>query len=495
MKKISISFVLLMFAAIASYGQNPYKGEIKVIFGEISRNEEKITLEAEVDLSALKLGSNNMITFTPVFTSADSTEKITFAPVTVSGEKRAKYIRREQYYLRQATDLEETLRVVDKKTRGVKIPLHYSIPFQEWMRNSQMIVVEEISGCCDDLQVYTDGNRYKIHQGPHIRFREPYEPVFSISYLPAPKTDSKIMNETYSAQLNFQSGKSLLLRQFGNNERNLNEVDKIITQFKNDSLLTIRRIMVYGYASPEGNTANNLKLSKERAQAFVAYIHFNHHFYEADNIITSYGHGEDWSGLRKAVEKYPHFNDKERVLNIIDNIYAPQQRKAALKSLSGGRTYSMLLNELFPPLRRNEYTIEYEVRGFSAKEGAEIFQTRPQLLSLEELFMVANLYEHDLEKYKQAFDVAARLFPDSHVAQFNVSAMEIENGSYDTAIKRLKNFDTHEAFNNLGIAYWYKQEYDKAKVFLQRAADFGNPEADYNLSEFEKWAEMGNLRE
>lgn len=86
----------------------------------------------------------------------------------------------------------------------------------------------------------------------------------------------------------------------------------------------------------------------------------------------------------------------------------------------------MLLNEYYPALPAMNLTITYELRGFTPEEAKVIFHTRPQLLSLNEMFMVANIMNTIRKSSKTLFDVAVRLYPNSPVAQFNVAAMEME---------------------------------------------------------------------
>lgn len=489
MQKLIIFLSLILVITPGVYARYPDKGEIKVNFKERMQSRETVTLQADIDLSCLLLGTNEIVTFTPALLSLDGEQEITFEPVSVAGKRRAKSILRRDYFGRKKSEPSEHFRIVTKRKPVDYIPVDISLPFQKWMARSQMVIVEQTAGCCNNTRIYGDGNDFKLYTGSPNMFPEPYKPAYSVIYREAPKEDVKILQETYSAQLNFHVNKTNLLRDFGNNARVLAEADEIINRMKTDSLLTIKRIMVKGYASPEGNAASNQRLSEGRANAFVGYLHDQHRFYRADRIITAEGLGEDWEGLRKAVEQRGDFDDKERVLDILANTPDAERRKSALKSLSGGRTYKMMLDEIYPSLRRNEYTIEYEVRGFNAQEAQALLGSRPKLLSLEEMFMVANMYAHDTEEYKQVFDVAARIYPDSPIAQFNVGAMEIENGSYDTAIKRLEKFDTPDALNNLGVAYWYKGEYAIAREYLERAIEAGNQQAEYNLVEFEKWLE------
>lgn len=133
--------------------------------------------------------------------------------------------------------------------------------------------------------------------------------------------------------------------------------------------------------------------------------------------------------------------------------------------------------------------IEYEVRGFNTQEAKALVWSRPQLLSLNEFFMVAGLYEPSSREYRDIFDIAARMYPESQVAQFNTGAMEVENGVYDEAVERLSAIESPESWNNLGIAYWHKGEYDKALDFFRRAADAGLDAAQENLRQYNRWLE------
>lgn len=488
MKKITILFLALILPAIACLADNPYDGEVRVDFAEYTKTNDLVTFNAVIDLGDLGLGRNQMVTFTPALRSLDGSYEVKFEQVVVAGKRRAKSLKRTQYFRGTVPEAygAKNFTVVARRNRQTEIPLSYTLPFEKWMRSSQMVVVEQTSGCCNDAMAYADGRDSHTYAGAANVFPEPYKPVFTVSYVTPPVEAVKVQSDTYSARLQFQVNKSDLLKNFGDNARILAEADGIISRVKSDTLLTIRHIGVKGYASPEGNAASNMRLSRDRAQAFVNYLYSSHGFNASSRMITSEGLGEDWAGLREAVGS-SWFGDREKVLAIIDGTADINRRKSQLRGISGGRTYRMMLENMYPPLRRNEYTIEYEIRGFTPLEAREVFRTRPQLLSLNEMFMVANLYERDSEEFRQVFDVAARLFPDSQVAQLNVAAMEIDNGSYDTAVRRLADQDSPEALNNMGVAYWAKGEYEQALGMFRKAADKKDANAPQNIAEYEKW--------
>ena len=144
--------------------------------------------------------------------------------------------------------------------------------------------------------------------------------------------------------------------------------------------------------------------------------------------------GEDWEGLRKAVEAST-LPDKQEILRIIDEVPNPDARDAELMKLSDGTTYRILLNHYYPPLRRTDYTIAFNVKDFSVEEARGYLKTNPKLLSLNEMFLVAQSYPPDSKEFKEVFDIAVRLYPNDPVAIVNSAAADIENGNFTAALR------------------------------------------------------------
>ena len=98
---------------------------------------------------------------------------------------------------------------------------------------------------------------------------------------------------------------------------------------------------------------------------------------------------EDWAGLRAYVAK----NDlplKEEILSIIDKNESDfDVKEERIKALDGGKVYAALLQDCYPALRHSDYTVRYVVRGFDVEEAKQIIKLRPQQLSLQEMFLVA----------------------------------------------------------------------------------------------------------
>lgn len=195
--------------------------------------------------------------------------------------------------------------------------------------------------------------------------------------------------------------------------------------------------------------------------------------------------GEDWIGLRNTI-KASNLSDRDEILKVLD-ISDINKRKAQLKALNGGRTYRMLLDDYYPALRRIDYTLAYIARPFDVNEAKQVIKTKPQYLSLNEMFVVANTYPKDSPEFKEVFDIAVRLYPTDPVAQQNTAALEIERGATEAGIERLQKINTPEAWNNLGVAYAKKKEYQKALEYFSKAANAGVKAAAANQEGLSNW--------
>ena len=126
-------------------------------------------------------------------------------------------------------------------------------------------------------------------------------------------------------------------------------------------------IKVVGYSSPDGSASANEKLSIARAQNVKDYI-VNNLGYPPDKISVSSG-GVDWEKFAATVE-YSYFGeDKAAVLEILRNQnLSSAQKKHALLSLDGGRTWQLLKGDQMLSLCSVVVTLEDE----------ELPQAKPQ---------------------------------------------------------------------------------------------------------------------
>lgn len=478
MKRIVYIFVILSFLThIGIQAQNA--GPAAITFDNVQTKKvgNNLVMNFTVNLTNLKVGLQHMIILTPVLQSNEQHIFFNFDPVVIAGRKRLKALNRQMDF--GSFQFQQTPTVIFQRhnNKPEAIPMELSLPYEPWMRNASLLVNENITGCANkDVSDNIFGLSSRVL--PPVN-----PPTYELSYVTPPAEPVKQRNETHSAYLNFEVGKSVVLQNFKNNAAVLDEVNKIINEVRNDKNLKFNEFSVVGYASPEGNFNYNMRLSEARAKAFVAYLK------EKDNLDPSMikvsWMGEDWTGLKKAVSE-SNLADRSEILNILD-ISDIAQRKAKLHALNGGRTYRMLLDDYYPSLRRIDYTLSYIARPFDVNEAKTIIKTKPQYLSLNEMFLVANSYPKGAPEFKEVFDIAVRMYPTDPVAQLNTAALEIETGAIDAAISRLQGINLPEAWNDLGVAYAKKKDYKTAMDYFNKAAGAGLQAATQNRTQLAEW--------
>lgn len=343
--------------------------------------------------------------------------------------------------------------------------------------------------------VYNFGSKKKVEPAPVYippfvkkELITPSTPRYTVSYvIPEPEM-CKMRSAVGKAYLDFASGKADIIPSFGNNEPELQKIHNLIMEIKNDPDATITGITITGYASPEGMYHSNLTLSEKRANVLKDQIKKRYGFPE--EFFSVSGKGEDWSTLDSIITQ-SSFAEKHRILEIIryTDIFAGREKK--LMDLSEGNPYRRMLREIFPQLRRTEYSLHYTIVPFTVEKGKEMFKSKPSNLSLCEMFRIANTYEAGSEAFNEVFETAARIFPYADTANLNAAAAALERGDEIPAERYLSKVKGQPAawHNNMGVLHSRRGEYDKAAVQFKQAANAGNEQAIQNVSLLAKYRE------
>lgn len=181
---------------------------------------------------------------------------------------------------------------------------------------------------------------------------------------------------------------------------------------------------------------------------------------------------------------------KNEILAIIDTYSIDTERKAKLKQFRGGVPYQYLLKNIYPGLRVAVCKVNYNVKNFDVNEAKEVIKRRPQNLSLNEMFMVANSYPVGSREFVEVFEIAVRMYPENDVANINAAAAALSQGNLIAAERYLNRLTVKnvqpEYDNAMGVLALLKEEYDTAENYLNTAARSGLEAAKNNLKELEK---------
>lgn len=179
---------------------------------------------------------------------------------------------------------------------------------------------------------------------------------------------------------------------------------------------------------------------------------------------------------------------KDEILKLMDDSTLDIDKKERqIAQLAGPQTYKYILEECYPALRHSDYTVNYTVRGFNLEETKEIIKTRPQLLSLQEIYRIAKSCQPGSEEFNRSFQVAATMFPDDPIANLNAGVWKYrkaETWQQRRSILPKPDQKAPETLNNLGVIALLEGDYDAAEKYFNAAKAGGlTTQADTNMKQ------------
>lgn len=468
--RCTMMMVVLMLAGNAAAEQQGVAGgQVRVENKQFRKVGDKVKVAMDIRLDDLKLKSNRGLMLVPMMVNGEDTLRM--QAVEVLGRKR--YI----YWQRNGATMTENPLVVERRHNGEQQTVTYKteVSYEDWMTNSSLVLAEDNCGCTQSLL----GNALTSDGGEALL--GPWKCAYAYVE-PAPEP-VKERHESGVARLNFHLDKYDIVPSLGNNRAELDSIRRTIDKVRDDADVTITSIELHGYASPDGNYYHNADLARNRIRALYLYLRDMYNL--PDGLYRNNTTPEDWEGAIAQARKSDLIK-KDEVLRIMESEMHPDQKEAQLR-LKTPADYRFLVDNVFPGLRRTEYTVNYDVRNFNLEEARKLINTRPQKLSLKEMYVVANSYERGSEEYKHAYDVAVAMFPNDETANVNAAYVALDGGDLGRAERYLKRAgNTPQAENARGALEVLRGNFDKARPHFQKAADAGLQEAVENLRELKR---------
>lgn len=457
---------------------------------EVSGTMVEVSMQIEAD--RLDIGCNGSYRLVPCI-EKDGV-RVQLPEVVYAGSQRYRFDRRREFLSRQTPD--PVYKVFPKAHRRKPETLDYrvSIPYMPWMDGAGLRCSWLIYSCRgeESFAVVADGavtiDGPGLYRGPDPSF---YGDV--VYYTPEaeqysdPYTGRMISGKrrSISADLyvNFPRDVPELLPDYMDNAAELRKADSLMNYIAGNRLISVSGLYITGYASPEGALWRNTNLARYRANNLKKYISDRYDTSGLQLFVASVP--VNWQGLKEALltGRYPY---ADAILQIISDVDGDEQRERAIMDIAGGVPHRRLLNEVYPTLRRTELKAEFTVPGLTAEQARELIYTNPELLSLEEMYMVSGEYEPGSDEYVEVFSIAARQFPDDFIANNNAAAAWLQKGNAAEAYRYVSRI-AHDprAYSNVGTYYYLLGDREEAKRYFRMAVREGIPGADRRLKMIE----------
>ena len=269
-----------------------------------------------------------------------------------------------------------------------------------------------------------------------------------------------------------------------NNPVELQKIYNSVNFVKSDSDVTINRMVIEGYASPEGSYPHNVMLSENRTQALKDYLQKTG--ITRDLKMMASGKGENWPGFLEYLNKNYDVPQRSILLKIANSSISEDDKEKRMRA-EAPQGYKYCLDNVFPSLRRTNYTVVYTVRPFTLEESERIFETRPINLSLNEIYRLADKYANNEKKYYEIIRKAYLLYPNDSYINLTMAYLAIKKGEADEAAGYLEKVkDCPEKTLNEGLVAYLKGDFEKANLLVQKAQEQGLAEANQQMEEFNK---------
>lgn len=459
-------------------------GEVKRLATQLVN--DSLRIDFWLDVQEYRLSPARSYTFTPLLRGQGYLREL--PPIVLTGARRYRFDRREEHLtVHTKAPVVPYVRYVGREaSRTDSIHYVYTLPYEEAMNGASFVLMRESKDCCELKLMGLDMVAANVMRPGENSSREdqasksctPCIPCIPmVSYLPPKLERVKFRSRKAVIRIDYPVNRYDVYPGYLNNVRELQKLDSLMPD---EDLAVIRSVDIRGYASPEGPYEHNVMLASSRAGKFADYMVEKYAL--PRSIFTVEWTPEDWEGLEELLKRNrpPHY---EEALDIIRQYGVFEGRESQLMSLRGGTVYNRMKKEEFVWLRRIVVKINYDVRGVTNEEAAELLHTDPSMLSLQEMYRLAWIYGPGTDSYREVYEIAARQYPDDPVANINAASAVIMSGDFRQAHRYLDHLkDDFRAWNDLGVLAMMEGDREAAEKWFRKALDVEPQRALENLN-------------
>jgi outer membrane protein OmpA-like peptidoglycan-associated protein len=481
-KILCLGLIIIAFHSnVIAQGRTYRDGKVKIVTNGFSQRGDSVYVDLFVTTTGASVGKNGTLDIIPILTN--DTESMDLPEISIKSRRNYIGYNRAMALMskkeRQTYTPPYTIQK-SENNNSHNIEYKYSLPYKKWMSTARLDVKIDLCGCGSSKEMSIQ------HLADNLSISS-YQIIPHLIYLKPEVEQVKQREEKFELSLDFVANSAVLDMKLGKNSSELSKTCAMLDEVRAGKGVSVRMLTITGHASPEGSDELNMQLSKGRATALLNYIQKRYDY--PPSVYSTHYAGEDWEGLTQMVRR-SDMNYKQEVLSIIESYPDITDRKFALVKLADGESYRYMLDNMFPPLRRSVCVIDYDVTKFNVEEAKDVFQTHPQNLSLNEMFLIANTYKLGSLEFNDVLETAVRMFPQDETALLNAASAVLSRGDTVSGERYLKRIqikrDTPEYNNAMGTLELLKGNYKQAEQYLKSEVLIGVKEAELNLEELSK---------
>ena len=466
-------------------------GKISTTQTKARKVGDELQVTACLNLDSLHLGGNNQVYVTPIV-ELPGAESQVLPSVLING--RNMHYAYERGSMPKDKGRDYTIAYEVRRHNGKAQSLDYKMttPMQPWMMNTDASLRFVVDTCgCGHAYGSSAGDPSPLNLNPAPRMRLAYiTPAVTELPVTVHEGEARVQFEVDRTELHdkpyvCRNGKRI------DNREQLAVIEDSVRYALSDPNVEIASVSICGYASPESPYMHNEELATGRSRSLAEYI--GRRFSLPAEKCTYSSVPENWAEFREMVLKANDITDTQRrdLLELIDrpaygaSDYDAKERELKTSPKFADLYKSKILPEWFPRLRCTKFQIKTRLKPLSDEKLAEIIKTRPELLSLNQMFRVARLYPEGSKEFNDVIEIASRYYPSDEVANLNAAIACMQKGNLDGASRLLaKAGDTPEAENARGVLAANQGDFVKAMEYFVKAGNL--PEALKNKALLEE---------
>ncbi len=251
-------------------------------------------------------------------------------------------------------------------------------------------------------------------------------------------------------------------------------LENFVRDNQNKDRVSLGNVQSKGYASPDGPTDLNDKLSKNRSNTGKDAVSKQMKDVKVGYDVAAYG--EDWDGFKALVEA-SNIQDKDLILQVLSLSSSPVQREQEIKNMSA--VFEVLKKDILPQLRRTKVVASADIQGKTDAELRAAAKENISSLNVEEMLYAATLFNDNATK-AAIYKAAAEKYNDAR-AYNNLGIVLMSEGKISqakSAFQQAAKLSNDPAIsNNLGLVALAEGNAAEAKKYLQ---PLNTPEANAN---------------